>query len=750
MKDLQSYEKKFLILQEISSVIAATKDINTLAYLLLDRAIDYTNAEKGSLMLLNDLNELYILAARGFDIPFIETYRVKIGEGIAGMIAQNHSSILVEDVEKDKRFKQIKRDRYKTRSFISCSIVSRNKLFGVININDKKDGAPFTEDELDLLNAIAYQAAIAFENAFLINQLRVKAAELEKTNRKLIETDMDKTEFIARISHELRSPLNAIKGSTYFLQQSEGLTKSKMKEFYDIISRETTGLISIVEDLLDFLRLENEALVAKKSLINLKSILDEVAKSKGLSSMLIKKNIQLQLDIQKGVYEIVGDKIRIVQLFINLLEGLSYYLQSGDIIKITVHENDFIRVNIAVSRNLPQEDFSFVNKSKYLFFTESSDEKIRLYLAKSAAEAHGWALGAENADKAFIFSVTIPKSTRDKLETTVNITMDIFAEFLSELLDLNICSIMLRDKLTADLTIKGAKGLDDDIIRKTRVRVGDQIAGWVASEGKPLLIEDIETDLHFSRISISQYNTKSLLSVPIKINNRVIGVVNLNNKKNAEPFNKRDLYIAANFSERVSNFLDKYYSGKYKEDDINQILTSFNNLLDAMKKYGKKIKLLPDLVLKIMEKLGSEEEEKKNALYVSMVYDLGLVFIDESIFMKDALLPSELQSLKIHPYTTIGLLGNFEFSEDIKQAILHHHEKYDGTGYPGKLKGNEIPLISRVLSVVDSYFAMIMEKPHGKSYSHKEALIDIKAGSGSKYDPEIVKAFEEVLLETPG
>ena len=152
--------------------------------------------------------------------------------------------------------------------------------------------------------------------------------------------------------------------------------------------------------------------------------------------------------------------------------------------------------------------------------------------------------------------------------------------------------------------------------------------------------------------------------------------------------------------------------------------------------------------MKIMEKLGSEEEEKKNALYVSMVYDLGLVFIDESIIMKETLLPSELQSLKIHPYTTVGLLGNFEFSEDVKKAILHHHEKYDGTGYPGKLKGNEIPLISRVLAVADSYFAMITEKPYGKSYSHKEALIDIKAGSGSKYDPEIVRAFEEVLQGT--
>lgn len=747
MKDPQSFKKKFLILQEISSVIAATKDNKTLANLLLDRAINYTNAEKGSLMLLNDMNELSILAARGFDVSFIETYKVKIGEGIAGVVAEHHSNVLVEDIEKDKRFKRVKRDRYKTKSFISCSIISQDKLFGVININDKKDGTPFTEDELNLLNAIAYQAAIAFENTFLINQLRAKASELEEINRKLIDTDMDKTEFITRISHELRSPLNAIKGAIYFLQQSEKLSRNKVAEFYNIIEKETSGLISNVEDLLNFLRLENEEFITKKSLINLAAILDEVAKSKALSTVLTKKNITLKIEVQKGISEITGDKIKVVQLFINLIEGLSSYLQNGDHIKITVHDNDVIRVDTIVPRRFPKEDLSFIYKSKHLFYTESSDEKIRLYLAKSAAEAHGWYFEADNSDNAFFVSVVIPKSIKDKLETSVNMTMEIFAEVISELLDLNICSIMLRDKLTADLTIKGAKGLSDEIVRKTRVQVGDQIVGWVASEGKPLFIEDIEKDLHFPRISISQYNTKSLISVPIKIRDEVIGVLNLNNKKTAEPLTKRDLYIAMIFSERVSHFLEKYYSGQYREVNINQILTSFNNLLDAMKKYRKKLNLLPDLALKVMDKLGAEEEEKKNAIYVSMIYDLGLVFIDESILKKKELLPSEIQSLKIHPDTTVGLLSNFEYSEDIKKAILHHHERYDGKGYPGKLKGSEIPRISRVLAVIDSYVAMISEKPYGKSCTPKEALTGIKSGSGSKYDPEIVQVFEEVLQE---
>jgi HD-GYP domain-containing protein (c-di-GMP phosphodiesterase class II) len=227
----------------------------------------------------------------------------------------------------------------------------------------------------------------------------------------------------------------------------------------------------------------------------------------------------------------------------------------------------------------------------------------------------------------------------------------------------------------------------------------------------------------------------------------VVGVLNLNNKKTADPFTKRDLYIASVFSERISYFLEKLHTEDYKEEDINQIITSFDNLLDAVKNYHKKKSIFPDLVLRIMDKLGTNEEEKKNALYASTIYDLGLVLIHESILQKKTLQPSEIQALKTHPYNTIGLLRTFEFSEDIKKAILHHHERYDGKGYPEGLKGKEIPFISRVLSVVDSYCAMITEKPYRKAIAGIEALSEIKAGAGSIYDPEVVNAFEEVFQE---
>jgi len=746
--DTQLLEKKFSILQEISHLITATNDINALANFLLDRAIDYTNAEKGSLMLLNDRNELYILASRGFDMQFIETYQVKLGEGIAGIVATDRIPVLVEDIDKDERFEQKKRDRYKTKSFISCPLVSRDKTLGVININDKKDGMPFSEDEFNLLKVIADQTAIALENAFLMNQLRLKATELEEINRKLIETDVGKTEFITRISHELRSPLNSIKGAIYYLQQSEKLKRNKQREFYDIILTETTGLTSIVNNLLDFLRLENEAIIIKKSLINLGGILKEIAEAKGLNSILAKKNLTLKINIGKGTFSTVGDKIRIVQLFTNLVEGLSHYLDSGNIIEINVTEDDVIKIDLTTSKRIPEGVLSFFFDSKYIFHAEQSDEKIKLYLAKKVAETHGWGFDARNVNNSFLISLIVPKSSKEKLEAAVGITLDMFVEFISELMDLNTCSLMLSDELTGELTIKSARGLSDEIVKRTRVKIGDQIAGYVAVEGSPLLIEDVEDASPFKKRNIPQYNTKSLLSLPVKIQDKVIGVLNLNNKKTADPFTKRDLYIASAISERISYFLEKLHSGSYKEEDLNQMLISFDNLLDAVKNYHKKKTIFPELVSRIMDKLGTDEEGKKMAVYASTIYDLGLVLIHENILLKKALQPSEIQALKTHPHNTIALLRTFEFSEDLKKALLHHHERYDGKGYPEGLKGKEIPLISRVLSVVDSYCAMITEKPYRKAIKGNEALLEIKGGAGSLYDPEVVNAFEEVFLET--
>ncbi len=750
MKDKELFDKKISILNQLSSAIVATDNIRAIANLILDLAINYTGAEKGSLMLVNDRDELYILAARGMDVQSVENYRVKVGEGIVGNVAADRVSVFVEDIEKDERFRGKTRDRYKTSSFISCPIVSRNGLLGALNINDKADNSPFKEDEFTLIKLLANQAATVLEDAFLMKQLRVKASELEEINRKLIEGDIIKTEFLTRISHELRTPLNSVKGAIYYLQNSDLKTGGEQSNFHSIISNETDNLIALVENLLDFLILENEVRVTRKNVIDLVDILEEdILNSRLLKTTLTKKNIHLSVRPARDIPEVVGDKIRTVQFFINLIEGITQYLESGDAIEISFEEGEFVKISLAATRKLPERVIPFLFKPEQFFQGDQSKDKLKLYLASKTAEAHRWKLKADNTGEGFLIEISVSKSEREKIDTILGMTMDKFMEFISGLLDVNTCSIMLDNELTGVLTIKSARGLDEEIVNRTRIRFGDSIAGWVAIEGKPLLIKDLDTDPRFRSKYASRYNTNSLLSLPLKIKGKVIGVINLNNKNSASPFNDRDLALATILGERIAYFIESLHSGGYFDEELKQFLSAFDSLLSAeksyFKKYRKKSDIFTDLILKVMDSFGAGEDEKKSALYTAMIYDLGLMVVDERILDKKSLTPSEKSTLKAHPYNTIGLLHNFEYSETIKQAILHHHERFDGAGYPDRLKGGEIPFMSRVISVVDAYCAMVTERPYKRTCDRQEALEEIRRDSGAVYDPAIVGALENVL-----
>jgi len=740
------FEKKFAILQEISSAIVVTENVGSIANLMLDLAMSYTSAEKGSLMLLNEKGELYILASRGIDMTLSRSYKVKLGEGIVGTVALNREPVLVTDIGSDERFHTETRDRYRTKSFISCPIIMKNRLLGVMNINDKKDGSSFDEDELELIKIIANHAAITFENAFLLRQLKEKAADLDDINKKLIDSDILKSEFITRVSHELRTPLNSVKGAIYYILETEKISDEDKKEFQKIISSETDKLVSIVENLLDFLRVEDETRIIRRKVLSLRDVFEDVRESKSVQTVLTRSGISLKLLISDSISDIVGDRIKIVQLFINVIEGLCHFLKKGDVIALNVAENGFVDVTISASRELGEDILPYLRDSHYIFKTGRSEEFLKLYLARSIVDVHRWGIVAKNAGNQFHMTISIPKSVQTKIDAFVNESLDLFVDFVSEVLDLNLCSIMMTDELTSELTIRSSKGLNDEIIKRTRVKFGEKIAGWVALEGKPLLIEDIETDPRFGKSSISQYSTKSLLSLPVKIDDKVVGVLNLNNKEGSEPFTKIDYYIACALSERISFFIEKLSMGTYSEYEFKEFLRSFENLVNVEKKFHRhKKSLLPRLVYVMMDKMGASEEERKIAIYASTVYDLGVGLFSESMMGKKNLSASEMRSLKIHPFNTVSLLSSFEQSDEIKQAILHHHEKYDGSGYPDGLKGEEIPLLSRILAVADTDCAMLLDRPHRSAYSKEDALLEIKKGAGTSYDPNIVSILEEVV-----
>jgi len=153
-------------LQEFTSSASDTLEMEELLRLVLATCMEVVGAEQGSLMLLEeDTRELLIKAVRGIDEKIIERFRLKPGEGVAGQVFVSGTAVLVTNIETDERFHHINRPRYKTPSFLSVPIRSGNRSLGVINVADKRGGAPFTAEDLRLLCSYGTQAGVAIERS---------------------------------------------------------------------------------------------------------------------------------------------------------------------------------------------------------------------------------------------------------------------------------------------------------------------------------------------------------------------------------------------------------------------------------------------------------------------------------------------------------------------------------------------------------------------------------------------------------
>ena len=254
--------------ESLYQTYSAASDLQQFSQQILDLATHMTGAENCSLMLLNGRGELYVINARGADQHAVRSFRAKVGEGIAGRVVQEGKPLIVEDISKDERFAVYRRTKYRTGSFIACPITTREKVVGVLNINDKKSGDPFSMQDLDQAKLIALIAAIALRSFLGESHAQMKNAEVDEVYRRLVDAERNHRELIARLSHDMRTPLNNIKGAIYYLQRQNpsGSDTGDKREFYEIIEREVNYLISYFDEGIKQLEIEHLRLFSQEGM----------------------------------------------------------------------------------------------------------------------------------------------------------------------------------------------------------------------------------------------------------------------------------------------------------------------------------------------------------------------------------------------------------------------------------------------------------------------------------------------------
>jgi diguanylate cyclase (GGDEF)-like protein/PAS domain S-box-containing protein len=158
------------------------------------------------------------------------------------------------------------------------------------------------------------------------------------------------------------------------------------------------------------------------------------------------------------------------------------------------------------------------------------------------------------------------------------------------------------------------------------------------------------------------------------------------------------------------------------------------------------VKRMEELALLLGKDLKLPENKLNELVMLSALHDIGKIAVADSIILKPGKLTrEEWEMVKKHPEVGYRIAKSSTDLAAIADAILTHHENWDGSGYPEGLKSEEIPLISRIISIVDAYDAMTNDRPYRRAFTKEQAIADIKRYSGTKYDPKLVEVFIKVI-----
>lgn len=248
-----------------------------------------------------------------------------------------------------------------------------------------------------------------------------------------------------------------------------------------------------------------------------------------------------------------------------------------------------------------------------------------------------------------------------------------------------------------------------------------------------------------------QFTGESLLSCwPLRIRGKLFGFLTTAHNSGTKHFSERETRFIDFLLRKASLAVENMALYESMIGNFYGILKSLVNALEAKDPYtGKHSERVTHYALDIAQIIDCSEDEFESLKTVGYLHDIGKIGIADSILNKPTgLNPEELELVKKHPVIGESIVADLGFSPDERAIIRHHHERWDGSGYPDGLAAREIPLLARIIMVADAFDAMTSKRAYRYSMSISNAVEELKNNRGKQFDGEIVDAFLETLKKS--
>lgn len=347
-------------------------------------------------------------------------------------------------------------------------------------------------------------------------------------------------------------------------------------------------------------------------------------------------------------------------------------------------------------------------------------------------------------------------STIYKIGLAINSTMDIDRLFnlivrsTTTTLKANIGYVILYDKNQKMLNVTNLIGNGKLIAPQKAIPMTDtSVSTWVINNRQPLLIGDINQAPQFDVFSALGYERKTLICVPLIVKDEIIGTLSVVNKIDNSQFCQDEMEMLITIAAQAAIAIKNATLYEEQQQTYLNTIQALVSAIEASDSYTRgHSERVTRYSLEIGQRMNLSEDRLQVLERAAILHDIGKIGIDLSLLHKEGKLTSnDVHELQQHPIIGMKILEPIEFLLDVRTCIGQHHERYDGMGYPNRIKNVEQLLESRILTVADAFDAMTTDRPYRKALTLDAAIAELNDNSGSQFDPAIVNVFVAVLNE---
>lgn len=637
-------------------------------------------------------------------------------------------------------------------------------------------------------------------------QLEETTAQLKESNEKLKSLDELKTQFFANVNHELRTPLTLMLAPLKSLLEGRmGKLSPSLQDTLATMQRNGYKLLKLINNLLDLNKLEEGRMRLKVRPVNLVEFVPPLLAS--VKPLADQKQLRLYFQHPPHPVDLTIDPDQFEKVVFNLLSNALKFTPKGGKVTVYIEDRDHTvtltveDTGIGIPANMLEDIFNRFSQVDGSKSRAQEGTGIGLALAREIVNVHKGAIRAESElGKGSRFIVEMRKGEehfdeevldrrsedlpiglrRRTTDTEEPRVQDIVTDYRRlQLVDLEKVDIAggrvdeakVHDALILCIddnpeVLKLMKMLLADEFDLELVTSAEQGLAYLRAKGPDLVLCDVMMpgmDGHaFSRLV---KNDEAIKHTPIILVTARTGAEMLDEGIKAgaddyitKPFDSTELkarirsqlrlrqmeaelaLVNTNLRRRTSDLVDQQRSL------FLSTVKSLASAIDAKDEYTRHHSTrVTEFSMKIAAKMGFSEKELGDLELAALLHDVGKIAVPESILNKPGkLTKEEFELIKEHPVRGEAILSPVVELKEIARVVRAHHERYDGTGYPDRLKGREIPLGARIMAIADTYDSITSERPYRKPASHRYAVREIIGCSGTQFDPEVVENFLEI------